>query len=189
MMENDNEKNEGVSHRRFSQHELSSTASQLLEHGQRKTLCSLHPLSPSDLTHLSALAASTGFPPSGGNTIKSASASVSAAGSNRSSPASTPIPSPIPSPVPSRDPSPCNHQRASGSRQRDSLTTQQDLYGGSAEYIGPTSSSSNNGNGGGGIFFQQRTSPSASTGNLLSLNNNSKGNSNRILKIFRDLAV
>lgn len=167
---------EGPSHRRFSHAELSTCHN--LEHGQRKTLCSLHPLSPSDLTHLSALAASTSFPPSGSNPIKSASASVSAAGSNRSSPASTPIPSPIPSPVPSRDPSPCNHHRTSY-RQRDSLT-QQDFLGSTEHLGGPPTNNNNNNTNGSTILFQQRTSPSQSTGSLLSLNNNNKGNSSPV---------
>jgi len=91
--------------RRFSQQEFGPS--------QRKTVCSLHPLSPADLSHLSALAASTGL---SGSDIKSAS--VSASGSLRSSPLGTPIPSPAPSPIPSRDPSPCNfygrHHRDSG---------------------------------------------------------------------------
>jgi hypothetical protein len=86
------------SRRRLSQHEYPQPV-------QRKTVCSLHPLSPSDLTHLNALAATGISTPAS----KSASASVSAAGSNRSSPGGTPIPSPAPSPVPSRDPSPCHH--------------------------------------------------------------------------------
>ncbi|XP_021954316.2 cGMP-inhibited 3',5'-cyclic phosphodiesterase A isoform X6 [Folsomia candida] len=70
-------------------------------HARRRRSASFR--SAMDLTHLNALAASTGISSS---TTKSAS--VSAAGSNRSSPAGTPIPSPIPSPVPSRDHSPCN---------------------------------------------------------------------------------
>ncbi|CAG7834872.1 unnamed protein product [Allacma fusca] len=83
------------SRRRYSQQELSTS--------QRKTVCSLHPLSPSDLTHLSALAA------------RSANVSSTAAASSSSvlsSPAGTPIPSPLPSPIPSRDPSPSNPEFA-----------------------------------------------------------------------------
>ncbi|CAL8071686.1 unnamed protein product [Orchesella dallaii] len=137
-----------------------------------------------DLTHLSALAASTGFS-SGGNAIKSASASVSAAGSNRSSPASTPIPSPAPSPVPSRDPSPCNHRSGGGGgsrscQHRDSLPQQEGnvsshssstnlAAGSSAECIGP------------GSMLYQRTSPSQSPGtNRLSLKSSFSGSSGTV---------
>jgi len=122
------------SRRRFSQQEFSNS-----NQNQRKTVCSLHPLSPSDLTHLNALAASTGISSNAGaGIVKSASASVSAAGSNRSSPVGTPLPSPIPSPVPSRDPSPCNYRH---NQRRDSATAAGDIPPSRTSLIDSSSSS------------------------------------------------
>lgn len=120
------------SRRRFSHQEFASgscssvvsggASSHACSTGSRKTVCSLHPLSPSDVSYLNKIVqheATEGGTGGGGGEMSSTS----------SSPRMTPYPSPIPSPkLSSRDNSPSNYNR----QQQQRIITHRNSASGSS---------------------------------------------------------